>query len=272
VGDLTQESTISKIADLRPDAVIHLVSLDHFDSEKEPGFVTSVNVIPSWRLLEACTRTKLKKFIYFSTIQVYGKLPAEPIDESFPVCTQNAYSLTHHLSEYICNHYNRKSSTDIITVRLSNSYGDPVFPDNNCWWLAINDLCRGAHINKEIRLLSDGTPQRDFIHGNDVCRAVSILLRNHEKFADPVYHISSGTTLTLLEIARTIQKEYKYKYGNLIPIITSEGEIDDTTKPPQLPKFTISNQRLRSLNFNPVITINQGIKKLFNYIENQKLD
>ena len=108
-------------------------------------------------------------------------MPSANIDEIFPVNTVNTYALTHHLSEQICDHYNRKTSTNVISVRLSNSYGNPIFKENNCWWLAINDLCKNAFINKEIRLLSDGTPQRDFIHGNDVCQAVQCLLNTNEK-------------------------------------------------------------------------------------------
>ena len=166
-GDLRQDETISEIAELKPDVIIHLVSLDHFDSEKEPGFVNNINVLPTWRLLDTCTKNGLKKFIYFSTIQVYGKLPNSIIDEKHPVNIVNTYGLTHLLSEQICDHYNRKTETNVISIRLSNSYGDPIFDKNNCWWLAINDLCKNAFLNKEIRLLSDGTPQRDFIHGND---------------------------------------------------------------------------------------------------------
>ena len=51
---------------------------------------------------------------------------------------------SHLLSENICNYYNDKTETDCINVRLSNSYGSPIFKENNCWWLVINDLCKTA--------------------------------------------------------------------------------------------------------------------------------
>jgi nucleoside-diphosphate-sugar epimerase len=191
-GDLRQDETIFEIAELKPDVIIHLVSLDHFDSEKEPGYVNNINVLPTWRLLDAFTKNGLKKFIYFSTIQVYGKLPNAIINEKQPLNTVNTYGLTHLLSEQICDHYNRKTATNIISIRLSNSYGDPVFDENNCWWLAVNDLCKSAFIHKEIRLLSDGTPQRDFIHGNDVCQAIKKIIEYEpKKIENNIYHISS---------------------------------------------------------------------------------
>lgn len=267
-GDIREDETIAKIAEISPDIIIHLVSLDHFDSEKEPGFVVNVNVLPTLRLLDTCTKIGLKKFIYFSTIQVYGKLPNLIIDEKFPVNTGNMYGLTHHLSERICDHYNRNTSTHVTSVRLSNSYGAPIFHENNCWWLAINDLCKGAYLNKEIRLLSDGTPQRDFIHGNDVCEAIRILINTDERQVDNTFHISSGNTLTLMELALIIKREYQVRYNKIIPIITPQGNINETEISVAVEKYTISNAKLKSLGFSPAWSINKGIIELFSYLEN----
>ncbi len=168
VGDIRDESTISDLADRNFDVVVHLISLDHHKSESSPNLVSSINVMPTWNLLNKFTQNGLGKFIYFSTFHVYGKLPRETINEDYPSNPINAYGLTHLLSENICNYYNNKTNTECINVRLSNSYGSPIFNENNCWWLVINDLCKTAIENNEIRLKSDGSPQRDFIHGDDV--------------------------------------------------------------------------------------------------------
>lgn len=266
--DLRLEETIAEIAELKPDIIIHLVSLDHFDSEKEPGFVNNINVLPTWRLLDACTKNGLMKFIYFSTIQVYGKLTDDFIDEKQPVNTVNTYGLTHLLCEQICEHFNRKTSTNVISIRLSNSYGDPIFQENNCWWLAINELCKSAFINKEIRLLSDGTPQRDFIHGNDVCEAVRILINTTEKLTDNTYHVSSGNTLTLMELAHIIKSEYQNRYNKILPIFTPQGLVNEAERTVLGKKITISNNKLKALGFSPVYSVNQGINELFSYLEN----
>jgi UDP-glucose 4-epimerase len=267
-GDLRHDKTIAKIVELDPDVIIHLVSLDHFDSEKEPGLVNNINVLPTWRLLDACTKTGLKKFIYFSTIQVYGKFPDKLIDELQPVKTVNIYGLTHLLSEQICEHYNRKATTNIISVRLSNSYGEPIFRDNNCWLLAINDLCKTAFLQKKIHLISDGSPQRDFIHGNDVCQAVNILIdTNIKSVENNVYHISSGQTVTLLELAKTIRDVYQNRYGHLLPISTPDKIITGFETPKNNNRYQISNEKIKRLGFSPDYNIGSGINSLFNYLE-----
>jgi len=267
VGDLRKEATIKKIAGLKPATIIHLVSLNHFDSEKEPGAVNEVNVLPTWRLLNACTKNGLKKFIYFSTVQVYGKLSNSTIDEGYSINAVNAYGLTHYLSETICDHFNRNTSTNVISVRLSNSYGSPVFRENSCWWLAINNLCKNAYEKGEIRLLSDGTPQRDFIHGNDVCEAVNLLVHTDKKSVDNVYHISSGWTYTLMELAQSIKKEYQLRYNKILPIITPKGIVEETEIYAPIEKYTISNNKLKLLGFSPLYSINKGINELFTYLE-----
>lgn len=266
-GDLRKDETIARIVELNPEAVIHLVSLDQFDSDKEPSLVNDINVLPTWKLLEACTKNNLKKFIYFSTIQVYGTLPNIIINETHPVKTVNTYGLTHLLSEQICDHYNRKTSTNIISVRLSNSYGDPEFEESNNWNLVINDLCRNALKNKEIRLLSDGTPQRDFIHGNDVCNAIKLLINTDEKLSNNIYHISSGNTLTLKELALIIKNEFQNRFGQVLPVITPHGIISEKEPTSQVKKYTISNAKLKVLGFLPAYSIERGVNELFNYLE-----
>lgn len=267
-GDVRTDETIALIANLKADAIIHLVSLDHFESEKEPGFVNEINVLPTWRLLDACTKQGLKKFIYFSTVHVYGKLDNSIIYEDYKVKTPNAYALTHYLCENICDYYNRKTNTNVIVARLSNSYGGPLFLDNNCWWLAINDLCKNAFLKKEIRLLSDGSPQRDFIHGNDVCKAIFRLIDSDKKNLDNnIFHISSGETMTLLELAIIIRDVFQIRFGQLLPIITPDKVISDSDQPINVRRYQINNEKIKGIGFDPDYNIISGVNELFNYLE-----
>ena len=81
VGDIRDESMISKLAEKQFDVVVHLISLDHDKSEGNPNIVSSINLMPTWNLLDAFTKNGLGKFIYFSTIHVYGKIPKEIINK-----------------------------------------------------------------------------------------------------------------------------------------------------------------------------------------------
>ena len=164
------------------DIIINLVSLDHHKSQLNPDLVSSINVLPTWNLLERFTKKKLNKFIYFSTTQVYGDLSSESITENKSMNPINYYGLTHSLSEIICNYFNSNSSTECINIRLSNGYGSPVLKNNNCWDLAINNFCKTAVENGKIIIKSDGTPMRDFIHLSDIEKAIEVIIESKKIF------------------------------------------------------------------------------------------
>jgi|TARA_B100002003_G_C14115531_1_gene536563 UDP-glucose 4-epimerase len=269
VGDIRDENTISDLVNINIDVVIHLISLDHHKSEDDPNFVSSINVMPTWSLLDEFTKNGLKKFIYFSTIHVYGNLPKTIIREGQAPKPINAYGLTHLLSENICNYYNEKTETECINIRLSNSYGRPVFSENNCWWLAINDFCRTALGKSEIKLLSDGSPQRDFIYSTDVCRAVEIIINAENKnLQENIFHISSGNTYSILEIAYFIKDIYEGRYQEELNIILPEKTTllspDEFSKKE---KFLIDNEKIRSLGFVPKTELKTGVNKVFDYLD-----
>ena len=270
VGDIRDESTISDLADRNFDVVVHLISLDHFKSEENPNFVSSINVLPTWNLLDKLTQNGLDKFIYFSTIHVYGKLPRETINEDYPPNPLNAYGLTHLLSENICNYYNNQTDTECINIRLSNSYGSPVFNENNCWWLVINDLCKTAIENNKIRLKSDGSPQRDFIHGDDVAGAIEVLIKSKNNNGNNIYHIASGETLTILELAYKVKTVFAQRYKKDIKIILPDNSISEYLDPDSLKdidRYVISTNRMKNLSFKQEIDLELGINEIINYLK-----
>ena len=270
IEDIREKSTIDNLVNRSFEVVIHLISLDHKKSEDSPDFISSINVLPTWNLLEKFTKAGLKKFIYFSTFQVYGKVPSKEITENFNPSPQNSYGLTHLLSENICNYYNKKTSINCINVRLSNNYGSPVFRENNCWWLVINDFCKGAFSEKEIILLSDGSPKRDFIHSSDVCRAVEILVNTDKKnLQNNTYHISSGKTLTILELSHTVKSVYKKRYHEDIKVILPDHSISENPdKFSETERYIVNNSKLKSLGFKPETDLKNGINELFDFLEN----
>ncbi len=270
VGDIRDEAAISNLAEKKFDAVIHLISFDHHKSEESPNFVSSINVMPTWNLLHKFTKKGLNKFIYFSTIHVYGKIPNEIITEDHTPSPQNAYGLTHFLSEDICNYYNKNTNTRCINIRLSNSYGSPVFKENNCWWLVINDLCKTAFEENKIKLLSDGSPQRDFIYVSDVCEAVELLIKSKDiATMHNAFHVASGNTLTILELAHIVKKVFKERYQKEIHVYLSDNSVANNPYIfRKVERFSIDNTKIKDLGFQQKTDLDTGINELFGYLEN----
>jgi len=270
IGDIRDEKIISDLAQRQFDIVVHLISLDHHKSEGNPNFVSSINVMPTWNLLDKLTKSGLKKFIYLSTIHVYGDLPNQAIKEDQLLNPKNIYGLTHSLSESICNYYKSNTATNCINVRLSNSYGSPIFEHNNCWWLVINELCKTAYCKNNIKLLSNGFPQRDFIHGDDVVRAIETLI-NYKNSLDynNFFHIASGETLTILELAHKVKKVYLQRYNKNIDIYLNDSSV--SANPGQykdFQKYRISTNKLNEIGFQQKVNLEDGLNEVFNYLEN----
>ncbi len=267
IGDIRNPDTIEMISEINADAIIHLVSLDHFDSERDPNEVSAINVQPTWNLLERCTQKGLKKFIYFSTIHVYGKNINDFIKETHPPAPFNAYGLTHYLSEEICNLYKRKTETECVNIRLSNSYGEPVFYNANCWSLIINDLTRSAFINKKIILKSDGKAVRDFIHFSDICQGVNTILSKPVGLGNTI-HFSSSNSVSMLDVAIAVRSVYFNRYKEIIPIYIKGNEFWNEGK--GIDKKTcqiISNERAKSFGISFKKSLKDGIEDLFIYLD-----
>jgi UDP-glucose 4-epimerase len=257
LGDIRDDDFMQEVAEYQYDVLIHLVSLDHHQSNGSPSFVSSVNITPVWSLLDIFSKKGLGKFIYFSTAQVYGMLKDEVVIESKKLNAQNAYGLTHQIGELICEHYDKTTAVDCCVLRLSNSYGAPLFEENNCWWLVVNDLCRMAYIQKEIVLQSDGTPLRDFIHGLDVCYGVQTIIETSEK--NLTYNLSSGTTLSIMDIAKKI-KRLRREYR------ATDSAAEQKSKT-ESKRYQLDNSLIRSIGFEFKSSLEDGINNLFDYLE-----
>ena len=256
---------LEKVVDSKPEIFIHLISLDSSASNSNPLSSFDVNVGNTFKLLNHLKDSKtLKKFIYFSTIHVYNS-SLKKIDELTKPNPNNFYSLTHFLSEEISNYFNKEANFKCINLRLSNSYGEPVFENENCWKLVVNELVKSANEKKIISLNGEGLTSRDFIHYSDICDAISkLIITDNSKFNHNTYNLSSGNSLLLIELAELINKEFEGK----IKILINSNESYLPSPKNLVSKITYSNERIKSLiKFNP-ITVSEGIFKMIKELKN----
>jgi UDP-glucose 4-epimerase len=270
-GDLTDTKFLSQICHIPFDAVIHTVSFNHHQSENDIDQTLAVNVGITWNLLKILVPTKLNRFIYLSTQQVYGKTGAVKITESCLPAPVNAYGLTHLMSEEVVNQFSRTSETIGLNLRLSNIVGAPAFPSSDCWWLVVHDLCRMALKQKEIRLLSDGTPQRDFLNVNDLFSILHQLLQ--VSTTNATINLGSGVTYTILEVAQEVARVYQQRSGIKIPVILKDGTtMDSETKVKDpLARLQYQSDILTELPIKPSHSLTDGINEVMDFLGNHEI-
>lgn len=265
-GDLRDKATLNNIEEVRPDGIIHLVSLDHNQSGINIEETLQVNVQSTWELLSLSASIGLEKFIYFSTTQVYGQTSESVVTENTKLQPSNAYGLTHKMSEDLVEFFMRTKNLDAVSLRLSNSYGEPVFHDANCWSLVVNDLCMSAFLQKKIVLNSHGLATRDFIHYITICSAVEQLLNPGIISNHKAINLSSGESISLLSLALLVKEVYESVFNSPIDIFVNKTELLlSNTIVRNDNKFILSNKVLNTLIKLDNFELEKGIKKIFDY-------
>ncbi|HEU4603248.1 MAG TPA: NAD-dependent epimerase/dehydratase family protein, partial [Steroidobacteraceae bacterium] len=102
------------------DCVIHLAAAQH-ESEKPESYFRAVNVETTRALLDRCVAAGVKRFVYGSSIGVYGESGSALLDENSPLRPQNAYTRTKVEAEGLVKRYIGRLGTCVI--RISETYG-----------------------------------------------------------------------------------------------------------------------------------------------------
>lgn len=188
-------------------AIIHLASLNEIDCVKYPMQAIDVNVKLTLKWLQAAEKCRINKFIYFSTIHAYGSPLEGFIDESRQTSPTHPYGITHRAAEDYVLASREKSDIDAIVLRLSNSFGHPLFPDVNRWTLLVSDLCRKVVATEKLVLKSSGIQKRDFIPLKDVCRAVDHLFQLDKSASlDGLFNLGGQNTMSIIAMTELIAK------------------------------------------------------------------
>lgn len=116
--DLTEDELASHVDGV--DLVIHLAAAQHEANEPESYF-EKVNVQGTRRLLEAAIAANVRRFVYGSTIGVYGQALDGEIDENSRVAPDNHYGRTKLAAEQVVlGHGDR---IEVAIARISETYG-----------------------------------------------------------------------------------------------------------------------------------------------------
>jgi len=210
--DLTNEDSLFQ-ACKNITSVIHLASIDSHGCENDPELALLVNGLGTLKLLKAVSKSGVAKFLYFSTIHVYGNTLCGEIDELSLPRPLHPYSITHRLAEdYVMEASDSKKISGTV-FRLSNAFGYPVGKVNTCWNLVVNDFCKQAVDLKHIILNSNGTQHRNFLPISDVSHAVKYWIENpNEKFCEEIFNLG-GETFTVFDIASRVAERCRIIFG-----------------------------------------------------------
>jgi len=231
------------------DYIFHLAALAFPKSCNEnPAQAYNSNVVGTFRMLSFALSKKVKKFIFTSTAQLYGRYPKYlPVDEKHPIeYLNNFYSLTKKQGEDLCVSFYERNGLPIIFFRLFNTFG----PNQKEEYL-IPTIIKQALTMRTIELWNE-KPTRDFTYVTDT---VNALIKGAESgFCGGPVNIGSGNETNIGQIARHIASVLNadLKFMNK-EVIGSMRLCCD---------FTYAN---RLLDWQPNVDFKDGLNRTINY-------
>jgi len=262
-GDLCIPDTLRKLDGLTFDVCIHLASYNEFFEPNYRKKALQINTLGTAHLCEYLLEKKVPQLIYMSTFHVYGDVSSEIIDESSLCRPKNDYALTHLFAEQYIQSLYQGSQQSYINLRLTNSYGAPKDIASDKWYLIINDMARQAFFEKKIILTSNGTIKRDFVWMGDVCQIIAQLAERNN-VESGVYNLSSGQSIALIDIAKSIQQAYQHKYQHELEICINDKDQKE------YPDFIVSNRKLLTcLDFEFSKRVGEEAQDIWTLLETQ---
>ncbi|MBE6105111.1 MAG: NAD(P)-dependent oxidoreductase [Anaerovibrio lipolyticus] len=191
------------------DYIIHTASLaspQYYGTV--PVDVAAPNVIGTYNLLELARHKKTKGFLFFSSGDVYGKMPdgiggfsEQEMGVMDPLDTHSCYGESKRMGETLCAAYTRQYNISTAIARIGHTYGPTMDIDNDprVFSSFMKNICEG----KDIVLRSDGTAKRPFCYIADAVAAYLLILLRGE--AGNAYNVcNTGQFISMNELAETL--------------------------------------------------------------------
>ncbi|MFF4650384.1 dTDP-glucose 4,6-dehydratase [Streptomyces sp. NPDC001380] len=176
------------------DAVVHFAAESHVDRSIAGGAdCTATNVLGTQTLLEAAVRAGTRTFVQVSTDEVYGSIPSGSWTEDAPLDPSSPYSASKAGADLLALAYHRTHGLDVRITRAPNTYGPRQHPEK-----LVPRFVRRLLAGRTVPLYGDGRNVRDWLHVEDHCRAVRLVLDGGRP--GRVYHVGGGTELSNLEL------------------------------------------------------------------------
>jgi UDP-glucose 4-epimerase len=235
------------------DCIIHLAGMNAQECAADPDAAMKVNAVATAHLVQAAFRQKVKKFIYMSTVHVYGSPLGGVITEETKPASAHPYAISHQAGEDAVLASHQSGEIEGIVIRLSNAYGVPADKDVNCWMLLVNDLCRQAAISGRLVLRSAGLQKRDFISLHDFVRAIDHFIEcPFGKSGDGIFNLGGEATYRVIELAELIAERCEAVFG-----YTPAIERPDSVLGEDSPELNYRIDKLKKTGFS----LNGNIKK-----------
>jgi len=265
--DLTKYKNWEKLFKyFKPDYLVHLAALSggiEINSIKPANFFF-INSLLVANAFENAAKSKVKKIIFPFGGCSYPATSSSPIEEKklwegYPQINSEGYSVAKKTGVTAAYSYKKQYNIDTLLIIPGNMYGefDNFRKEESHVIPALIRRFYEAKIRnkKYVEIWGSGSAKRDFVYVGDVAKTIVNLMGNLKAYNSPI-NISSGKKISILQLAKIIQKKIDFK-----------GEIVWNLNKPEGQKVKIySIKKLKSLKKNLNFTsLDEGLNKTISW-------
>jgi GDP-L-fucose synthase len=216
------------------------------------------NLMAAANVIHAAHESDVRRLLFLGSTCIYPRLAPQPIREESLLTrplepTNEGYALAKIVGLKLCEYYRRQFGRFYHSAMPTNLYGpgDNYHPSHSHVLPALIRRFEEARLADapSVTLWGTGTPLREFLHVEDLARALLFLLKQ-ENPPDWV-NVGSGQEVTIRQLAELVKEATGFQ-GELL---------FDATMPDGTPRKLCDTTRIRSLGWRPQITLADGIRR-----------
>ena len=224
----------------------------------DPVQTTKTSVHGAINMLGLAKRTRAR-ILQASTSEVYGDPEVHPQPESYwgrvnPIGIRSCYDESKRCAETLFFDYYRQYQTDIKVVRIFNTYGPRMHPNDG---RVVSNFIVQALQGKDITIYGDGSQTRSFCYVDDLVDAMVKMMNSEKGFTGPV-NIGNPGEFTMLQLAEMV-----------LTLSNSKSKIIYQPLPSDDPKQRQPNIDLAKdkLAWQPKVELKDGLRETIAYFK-----
>ncbi len=218
---------------------------------EDPSNDIKSSVLGTLNLLNLCVSSKVKKFVYASSVAVYGKPERLPVSENDQLIPVYSYGIAKKCAEEYIRYYSDYYGLNYTILRYANVYGprQPIYGEVGVIAIYTDRVTKG----EPLVIYGDGAHLRDYVYVDDVVDVTLNALRGHDR---GIFNVGCGTGVSVKEVFENF--------------CSSSGKILNHKYEPErvgeLGFFYCDISKLaKAMQWSPKVSIKEGIRRTLSY-------
>ena len=255
-GDITNAADCDKACQ-GMDYVLHQAALRSVPkSLQDPFSYNRVNIDGVLTVLQACSKHKVKRFVFASSSSIYGDTTQFPEREDHLPLLISPYALSKLTGKYYCRIYSEFFGVETVCLRYFNVFGPKQALDDE-YAVVVPKFIHCILNNEQPPIFGTGLQSRDFTYIQNVISA-NILSATTPGIKHEVFNVANGKENSVLELVAALNRIIgKNIQPKLLPV--RPGDVFRTSA--DISKIT------KKINYKPLVNFEDGLKLTVAYFK-----